>query len=301
MSPWLPCPETWTFSRPGCTTSQPWRKRLPIRWDTTRPFPGMTRADRTTVSPGPTASSRCSPRLTSESAESASPWLPETKTSARLPASLWIWPGVSWAASGTRRDRGPSRCPRCPPSDVRRTRLGVSRDARRRPRAAIRGIEVAKQETSTLPGVRATMSSKAGITSVFAAGDAGHLDVGAVGEERQDTAVPPRRDRLEIGPLLGRRGRVDLEIAACENDACRGLDSEGEAVDDAVSDSDRVDRGTVRSPRPCPGPACAGRPRAPGPRGVCERSRASADSRRRARLRPATRERAPRCGPRVRG
>jgi hypothetical protein len=43
----------------------------------------MARADSTTLSPGPAATSRCSPRLIIDSAESGSPWLPETNTSAR--------------------------------------------------------------------------------------------------------------------------------------------------------------------------------------------------------------------------
>ena len=50
-----------------------------MRRETARSLPGIGRDDITTVSPGPTATSRCSSMLIMDSAENGSPWLPETK------------------------------------------------------------------------------------------------------------------------------------------------------------------------------------------------------------------------------
>jgi hypothetical protein len=48
------------------------------------------------------------------------------------------------------------------------------------------------------------------------------------------------RERLEVGALVGPGLGVDLEVAARDDDAGRRLDGEGEAVEDAVRDADRV-------------------------------------------------------------
>ena len=42
---------------------------------------------------------------------------------------------------------------------------------------------------------------------VLAAGGAGLLDVGAVGEQHEHAAVAPGRERLEVGALVRRGGR----------------------------------------------------------------------------------------------
>ena len=136
-----------------------------MRRETVRSLPGMARAERTTVSPGPAATSRCSPTLIIERAESGSPWLPETKTTARLPASPEREPGAIRESSGSRsrpRSRATSAL-----STMRRPRKETGRRARtaRSATRCMRGIDVAKQETRTRPRVRASTSSKAGTTS----------------------------------------------------------------------------------------------------------------------------------------
>ena len=104
----------------------------------------------------------------------------------------------------------------------------------------MRGIDVAKQETSTRPRVRSRTCSNAGQDGLLAAGEAGQLDVGAVREERENAAVAPLRERVDVGALVGRRRGVDLEVAAREHHPGRRLDREGEAVEDAVRHPDGV-------------------------------------------------------------
>ena len=116
--------------------------------------------------------------------------------------------------------------------------LGRARSATR----WMRGIEVAKQETSTRPRVRSRTSLERGHDVVLAAGEPRLLDVRAVGEQHEHAAVAPGGESASTSVRSSRRRRgVDLEVAAREHDPGRRLDREGEAVEDAVGDADGVD------------------------------------------------------------
>ena len=173
--------------------------------DTDRSFPGIARADRTTVSPGPAATSRCSSTLIIDSAERGSPWLPEAKIAIRSGACSPMEPGDTIDDSGMRsrpRSRATSvlsiiRRPRKP---IRRPAL-IARSATR----WIRGIDVAKQETKTRPRVRPKTSRKAGSTS----------------------SSPPVRPRCSTFVLSERRARTPRSPQAAR--AARSVRSSSDA------------------------------------------------------------------------
>ena len=100
-----------------------------------------------------------------ERAESGSPWLPETKRS-RVWAGRPERPAGSVVAESGRRSR-PRSIAVVALSTMRRPRKPTSRPCSRARSATrwMRGIEVAKQETSTFPRVRARTSRNAGSTS----------------------------------------------------------------------------------------------------------------------------------------
>ena len=208
--------------------------------DTVRSLPGMARAERTTVSPGPAATSRCSPTLIMESAESGSPWLPDTNTTARPPPSPVSEPGEIRAPSERR--RRPRSSATSALSTMRRPRKATGRRARTARSATrwMRGIDVAKQETSTRPRVRARTSSNAGRTASSPPVSPG-CSTFVLSESRASTPRSPHcGERVDVGALVGRRRGVDLEVAARQHDPGRRLDREGEAVEDAVGDPDGV-------------------------------------------------------------
>jgi len=125
----------------------------------------MGRAEITTVSPGPTDTSRCPSTLISESAERGSPWLPATNRA--IPAAGYSATAVegSVAEGGSRSAPSSSATStlstiRLPTKDTERP-AAIARSATR----WMRGIAVAKHETRTRPGVRAKTSRNAGTTS----------------------------------------------------------------------------------------------------------------------------------------
>ncbi len=244
----------------------------------------MTRAEITTVSPGPTDTSLCSSTAMSERADSGSPWLPDTRRAMRSGAA----PGS--AAAGAMEDSGMRSSPRSIAtsalSTIRRPRNPTRRPASRARSATlwIRGTEVAKHDTSTRPRGALEHVSERGNHRVLAVGMPPALDVRAVGEEDEHAALAPRREGLEVGALLlGRRG-VDLEVAAGEDHASGSLDGEGEAVDHAVRHPDRMhpERAELHGLARCQQPEVGGDSPLlqPLPR-VAQREAAAVDGRRR--------------------
>ena len=211
-----------------------------MRRETVRSLPGMARAERTTVSPGPAATSRCSPTLIMESAESGSPWLPDTKTTARSPALARERAGGD---SGRLREAQEAEVERHlgvvqhAAAEEGDRPAGPDREVGHALDAGDRGREAGDEHAPARP---LEDLLERGHDGVLAAGEPRLLDVGAVREEGQDAAVAPLRERVDVGALV-RRGRgVDLEVAARHHDPGRRLDREGEAVEDAVRDADRV-------------------------------------------------------------
>ena len=212
-----------------------------MRRETVRSLPGMARAERTTVSPGPAATSRCSPMLIIERAESGSPWLPETKTTARSPAPVAI--GAGREADGSPESRSsPRSIATSALSTMRRPTKATGRPWRtaRSATRCMRGIDVAKQETSDAAAACAQDLLEGGHERVLSPVKPG-CSTFVLSESRARTPRSPQaRERVDVGPLLGRGAGVDLEVAAREDDARRRLDREGEAVEDAVGDADRM-------------------------------------------------------------
>ena len=67
---------------------------------------------------------------------------------------------------------------------------------------------------------------------------AGAIDVGGVLEQGEDAALAIFGEAMEVeGFTVGRR-QVDFEVAAVDDDADRGFDGEGDAVDKGVGDAD---------------------------------------------------------------
>ena len=177
-----------------------------MRRETVRSLPGMARAESTTVSPGPAATSRCSPTLTIERAESGSPWLPGRRsTTARSPPRPRAWPGERRGASGMR--SSPRSSATSALSTMRRPRKATGRRARAREvghalDARDRRGEAGHEHAAARPLEDVL---ERGEDRVLAGGEAGLLDVRAVGEEREHAAVAPRRERLDVGALVRRR------------------------------------------------------------------------------------------------
>jgi hypothetical protein len=75
----------------------------------------------------------------------------------------------------------------------------------------------------------------------FGRREAGALDVGGVGEEREDAFVAVAREgvKIESGAVDG--GLIDLEVAGVDDDAERCANGEGDAVDGAVGYGDKLD------------------------------------------------------------
>jgi hypothetical protein len=75
----------------------------------------------------------------------------------------------------------------------------------------------------------------------FGRSEAGALDVGGVGEERENAFVAIARERVEIeaGAVYGRL--VDLEVTGVNDDAERRADGERDAVDGAMRDGNKFD------------------------------------------------------------
>ena len=128
----LPWPDTWTRAVPGCTTSQPRRKRLPMRRETAALVAGDRAGGEHHGVAGPGRERRgARRRSTIERAESGSPWLPETKTtaaSAGPPASDPAARSARPPGAAGGRGRGPRR--RCRPSAGRGTPTGRPRARR---------------------------------------------------------------------------------------------------------------------------------------------------------------------------
>ena len=211
-----------------------------MRRETPRSLPGIARADSTTVSPGPAETSRCSPWLIVDSADSGSPWLPETKTSAREAKPSRSDAGSIRVTPGSR--SSPSSSAVSALSTIRRPRNATGRPASAASRATRldardRGREAGDEHAPARPRQRLL---ERGHERALARRRAGHFDVRAVGEQGQHSAVAPRRQRLEIRAVGGSGLRVQLEVAAREHDAGRRLDREREAVEHAVRDADRV-------------------------------------------------------------
>ena len=159
--------------------------------DTARSLPGIGRAESTTVSPGPADTSRCSPRLSIDSAESGSPWLPETNTTARW--SLSTWPGESRRLSAMR--SAPRSSATSALSTMRRPRNATGRPCRSATSATrcMRGIDVAKQERKTRPRVRCMTSSNAG-TSESSSGVKPACSTLVLSERRARTPRSPQAE-----------------------------------------------------------------------------------------------------------
>ena len=137
--------------------------------------------------------SRCSPTLTIESAESGSPWLPETKTT-RAAAGLVrrARAGASRGASG-RRSR-PRSSATSALSTMRRPRNATGRPAAHGQvghalHARDRGREAGDEHA---PARAREDLLEGGHDVVLAGREPGLLDVRAVGEQREDAAVAPR-------------------------------------------------------------------------------------------------------------
>ena len=231
---------------PGCTTSQPRRKRLLISARDRALVAGDRRARRARpCRRAPRATSRCSPTLTMRQRGE------RLALAARDEHERAEARGVARATRLDARQRaaGMRSRPRSSATSALSSHAAAEEgDAGARAAAArsatrwMRGIEVAKQETSTRPRVRARIVLEGGRHVVLAAGAAALLDVGAVGEQREHAALAPGR-RAPRGRCARRpaRLRVDLEVAARQHHARRRLDGEGQAVDHAVRDADRVD------------------------------------------------------------
>ena len=212
-----------------------------MRRETPRSLPGMTRAESTAVSPGPAARWRCSPRLTRERAERGSPWLPGDEDRGpggvverelvRGEVAALGHPQQAEVAGHAGVVHHPAsqegHRPSVPPVAASATRC-------------MRGIEVAKHETSTRPRVRSMMLSKAGTTSSSPPVVPGRSTF-VLSERRARTPRSPHCGQgVEVGALVRGGALVDLEVAAVEQHAGRGLDGQGEAVEDAVGDADGV-------------------------------------------------------------
>ena len=113
----------------------------------------------------------------------------------------------------------------------------------------MRGIEVAKQDTITRPGRAGQDLLERGHHRVLACGRSRVLDVRAVREQHEHATIAPGREGFHVGALFGRRGLVDLEVAAREHHAGRGLDGEGEAVEHTVGHLNGVDAKRTRLDR----------------------------------------------------
>ena len=72
-------------------------------------------------------------------------------------------------------------------------------------------------------------------------GHAAAVDVGAVGEQRQDPGGAQLGQPPQIGRLVIERRVVDLEVAGVDQHALRRVQRHGDAVGDAVGDADELD------------------------------------------------------------
>ena len=71
--------------------------------------------------------------------------------------------------------------------------------------------------------------------------EAAPVDVRAVGKEREHAGGAELREARDIEMLAVERRLVDLEIAGVDDDACRGVDRQSDAVRDAVRDANELD------------------------------------------------------------
>ena len=80
------------------------------------------------------------------------------------------------------------------PAKVMLRRDRTARSATR----CMRGMDVAKQETSTRPGVRSRTGLEGRDDGFFSRGEPLVLDVGAVGQEGEDTSAAPGGEALHV-------------------------------------------------------------------------------------------------------
>ena len=146
-----------------CATTAPRRHRSLTSRPTASSLPGMRRDESTTVSPGATARSGCSPRASAASAERGSPWVPVVSTH-----------GSRGGSGAPRRGRlpGASSGSRGPSASSKVSTIPRPSSARRRPLAAAasttccsRWTLEAKVATKTRPGASSITSARAGPTS----------------------------------------------------------------------------------------------------------------------------------------
>ena len=168
--------------------------------ETARSFPGIGRDDSTTVSPGPTASDAVLAQA--HQRQGGQGLALAARHEQRLRGGRERARGVARHQVGrgdAQQAEVDARPPRCPPCGGRGTPT-------RRPRARamsatrwMRGTDVAKQETSTRPGVRANTSSNAGSTS-SSPPVRPRVSTFVLSESSASTPRSPQaRERLEVG------------------------------------------------------------------------------------------------------
>src|ERR1043166_2852605 len=79
------------------------------------------------------------------------------------------------------------------------------------------------------------------------------LDVGRVGKQQQDAFLSVGGELLKVEVLAAHRRLVDLEVAGVNDDACRRLDREREAIHQAVRHADAFELERPELPRPVGG------------------------------------------------
>ena len=301
----LPWPETWTRGRARVHHVAAAPERLPIRRETAA-LVARDRARReTTVSPGPDGELAMLADADRESAESGSPWLPETKHERpRAERARRARPGRAAQrrrAAQQAEVEGDLDVVDHAPADE------GDRPAAARPRRSatrwMRGIEVAKQDTSTRPRVRAKTSSKAGTTASSPRGARRAARRWCCRRAaRARRGRPSARERVDVGALVGRGRGVDLEVAARQHDAGRRLDGQRRGCRARCARRGSGARGRGRSRPGSPGTSVRSSARDAAllqpPAREAEGEPAAVD---RAPAPPRARRTARRCGPRGRG
>ena len=174
------------------------------------------------------------------------------------------------AAAG--RGRAPSRC--CRSCGGRGRRSAVPPRRRAPATVWIRGTEVAKQETSTRPRVRASTSSKAG-TTASSPGVCPGCSTLVLSESSASTPRSPHSASASTSVRsLGLRLRVDLEVAARQHDAGRASRSRAPGCRRRCARRGSDARGTARSRRARRAAASAARRARRAPAAAAARSRA---------------------------
>ncbi len=207
----------------------------------TRSFPGITREEKITRSPGPAWTYLCSPAAMSEMAECVSPWLPVERI---------IWRAAGSIAELVERDDEPLGHPEV--AQLRGDRdVGHHAPAEERDPALVADGQV--EELLDAVDVRGEgrhddAARRLGKPPVEGRAHLGlrarmprPADIGRVRAEGQHAALAQRGERRIVRLLVVDGVQVELEISRVDDRADRRLDRETDAVGDRVGHADGRD------------------------------------------------------------